>query len=850
MRDQFPVAETSVTYSFWLQEVSFTHSLSYLGRILTMSSAKAARIAKSASLILAPVLMAALGGVGIAGCSDSEQSIDFSIELRIVDENANPLAGATIDTGSAMLVTDENGSATVTSDSGPVLAIVSAPGALSEPVAFGPGDADEVFEVRLWSALGGTRWTMHSGGDAMLARRYVEPPEGEPLLPSGNIASGANEVVSSLSRAFSAADVSMLNLETVVSELPLTSAYPGKRFILNTHPAALAAIEDIGTDVVVMGNNHARDYLDEGVAVTLDALDDIGMPYTGASEGLVDAEAPVISEVAGMRVATLSWTTVSGSFVNDSYPGADDAMPSDIDDDEMWQYEPRMWGFEGTDSVLPAEARRIGEAWRVYRDAEDSMSEEDVAMAWRSLIEVYPELQDWVARRGHGGAAYWRREHSSAVIEQVAAENDLVVVQLHSGFQFQPTPSSYVHKVVRYAIDAGADIVIAHHPHVLQGAEWYKGKLIVYSLGNFIFDQDFFATFPSAFLRTVWEGEELLEARFVLLELAGYRPIPVTEEAAVRTGLDIWEKSVMSAVADRDINGDVRVFASEYDEDTVAAHMRMRNNGVDVVTSPPAEEDIVLNLSRGEIHDLDYDGLIFAQASGGEVLLGRDLYGWGHFEDVFADGVLANGSQWKIEGSGRELMLAQGADSGIGHLRLSSKDSYRGDVFVRPVARIPLPSHRLNQDVDGNRTAVPMDGPASYSVRMRARLRGQGTPYLRISLYQFDDTNPTEDPNSLPVGEKDVPIEIEANNTWQTIDIPVPEEVLTVGDLRANMVMIYVRFGKPDQGTSMFDIDDFALIEWRTTEDAPARYGCYKHVQNPGSNAVQVTLKGLPLRSQ
>ena len=41
--------------------------------------------------------------------------------------------------------------------------------------------------------------------------------------------------------------------------------------------------------------------------------------------------------------------------------------------------------------------------------------------------------------------------------------------------------------IARYAIDNGADLVLGHHPHVLQGIENYKGKYIVYSLGNFVF---------------------------------------------------------------------------------------------------------------------------------------------------------------------------------------------------------------------------------------------------------------------------------------------------------------------------------------------------------------------------
>src|SRR5262249_7370753 len=151
--------------------------------------------------------------------------------------------------------------------------------------------------------------------------------------------------------------------------------------------------------------------------------------------------------------------------------------------------------------------RRIGSAWQIFSAEEPKLSAAIVPNAFASLTNVYPEIQDWVARRAHGGAAPWNTQTSSATIANLA-KNSLVVVELHAGFQFQEASSVNVQQVAHAAIDAGASIVIGHHPHVLQGFEWYKGRLIAYSLGNLIFDQDFLSTFASAFLRTVWEGTE------------------------------------------------------------------------------------------------------------------------------------------------------------------------------------------------------------------------------------------------------------------------------------------------------------------------------------------------------
>lgn len=64
---------------------------------------------------------------------------------------------------------------------------------------------------------------------------------------------------------------------------------------------------------------------------------------------------------------------------------------------------------------------------------------------------------------------------------------DLVIPFLHWGWESEPA-NERQKKLARLLIDAGADVVVGGHPHVTQQPEYYKGKLIVYSLGNFVFD--------------------------------------------------------------------------------------------------------------------------------------------------------------------------------------------------------------------------------------------------------------------------------------------------------------------------------------------------------------------------
>jgi poly-gamma-glutamate capsule biosynthesis protein CapA/YwtB (metallophosphatase superfamily) len=66
---------------------------------------------------------------------------------------------------------------------------------------------------------------------------------------------------------------------------------------------------------------------------------------------------------------------------------------------------------------------------------------------------------------------------------------DFVVVSIHAGTELADHPDEPLRQFLLGAVDAGADLCLGHHPHVLQPVEWYRGKPIVYSMGNFIFKQ-------------------------------------------------------------------------------------------------------------------------------------------------------------------------------------------------------------------------------------------------------------------------------------------------------------------------------------------------------------------------
>ncbi len=87
------------------------------------------------------------------------------------------------------------------------------------------------------------------------------------------------------------------------------------------------------------------------------------------------------------------------------------------------------------------------------------------------------------------GTAVLKPEKVTAAVREAADNADFTVVYLHAGTEYASTPDDTQVYFAHLAIDAGADLVLGSHPHVVQKVEQYRGKYILYSLGNFIFDQ-------------------------------------------------------------------------------------------------------------------------------------------------------------------------------------------------------------------------------------------------------------------------------------------------------------------------------------------------------------------------
>ncbi|MFB4165884.1 CapA family protein [Alteribacillus sp. JSM 102045] len=104
------------------------------------------------------------------------------------------------------------------------------------------------------------------------------------------------------------------------------------------------------------------------------------------------------------------------------------------------------------------------------------------------------------------------------VIQDAKENADLVLVHLHSGQEYDSSPTTRQTELSRAIADAGADIIIGHHPHVLQSVDVYNDTIIMYSLGNFIFDQGWTRTRDS-----VIANYKLKEDGTAMLEMLPFR---------------------------------------------------------------------------------------------------------------------------------------------------------------------------------------------------------------------------------------------------------------------------------------------------------------------------------------
>jgi len=117
---------------------------------------------------------------------------------------------------------------------------------------------------------------------------------------------------------------------------------------------------------------------------------------------------------------------------------------------------------------------------------------------------------------------------------------DVVIVTMHAGTEYVTDPTDQQIEFAHAALDTGADLVIGHHPHWVQRVEQYKDKWIFYSLGNFVFDQEWSQeTKEGAMLEAKWQEGKLQSLELLPIIVEGYA---VPRLATLAEAQRIWDR--------------------------------------------------------------------------------------------------------------------------------------------------------------------------------------------------------------------------------------------------------------------------------------------------------------------
>jgi hypothetical protein len=230
------------------------------------------------------------------------------------------------------------------------------------------------------------------------------------------------------------ADISFCQLERLFSTRGTHNPLVNGGADVVQDPESAKIIPDAGFDVVSLASNHAGDWTRDVLTDTKAVFRELGVETAGAGFNIEEAREPAILNRNGVRVAVLAYCSVNRD---------------------------QAWATENRPGVSPIRVRTSYEA--------------DYQPGSPVTVITFPYADDLAAMVED--------------IRKAREEADVVVMSIHWGIHFlEKVIATYQPLIGHAAIDAGADVVLGHHAHVVKAVEVYKGKPIYYSLGNFAFD--------------------------------------------------------------------------------------------------------------------------------------------------------------------------------------------------------------------------------------------------------------------------------------------------------------------------------------------------------------------------
>lgn len=286
-------------------------------------------------------------------------------------------------------------------------------------------------------------------------------------------------------------DMAFTNLEMLFHDYePYPAAVSGGTY-MRGDPSLAKELKWAGFDMVSRANNHTGDYGVLGQQLTTKYVKEAGLIDAGAGESLAEAREAKFLETGKARVALVS---VASTFASHMAAGRsrDNAPP-----------RPGLNPLRYSRTyILPEDewenVRKTGESLGLFttQDGQPRGTSDDRPDAF-NLYGYWFEKGDVAGVRTEANKK--DMEEINAVIRNAKALADYVIVTSHSHEQKGPReiPADFIGEFARATIDAGADVFVGHGPHVLRGIEMYKGKAIMYSLGDFMFQNETLLRLPA-----------------------------------------------------------------------------------------------------------------------------------------------------------------------------------------------------------------------------------------------------------------------------------------------------------------------------------------------------------------
>lgn len=287
------------------------------------------------------------------------------------------------------------------------------------------------------------------------------------------------------------ADIAFTNLEMVFHDYePYPMAESGGTW-MRGDPQLAHELAWAGIDLVARANNHTGDYGTLGMQLTSKYVKEAGLVDAGVGMSLAEAREAKFMETAKARVALIS---IASSYANHMRAGRSrDDVPARPGLNPL-RYK--------TTYVMPDQAF---EDLQDYGEALGEFTDQDGEPRGRS--DSNPDEISILGKNfARGDEATIRREANAndvaeiaAVVSNASRVADYVIVTIHAHEHGgrRELAAEFHHTFARAMVEAGADVFIGHGPHALRGIEIYQGKPILYSLGDFIFQNETLLRLPN-----------------------------------------------------------------------------------------------------------------------------------------------------------------------------------------------------------------------------------------------------------------------------------------------------------------------------------------------------------------